>query len=399
MAAPELLLIFDTETTGLPRFVRGGLPDPVSRTAGYDGCRVVSVAWLVVRAEDHVVVAEGGGLIRPEGFVIPAEAQAVHGISTAHALQNGEPFGAVAGRFVAELRRCGRVCGHNVGFDVNVLAAEFARRRGEAADYFRFALPTLLGLPRVCTMALGKQFLGQARNPKLGVLYEALFGRPLDGAHDAAVDTLACYRCLTRLAPAPLEFAPGPWRVTLREIIASGGSPQPDSQPDSQPESPPPQPPQPESPPPQPPQPESPPPQPPQPESPPPQPPQPDPDAAALEAMGYSVTMDCEAEPEPEPPEPEPERPAEAGPPIEVSAEPSPEGALPGPPAAVHAGGMKGFREPLLRAAVVECRTLAEVAAVMRGAVAFAREHYPGRAVRTRVPVLRRGVVEMPVGV
>jgi DNA polymerase III subunit epsilon len=215
-------LVFDTETTGLPRFERGvrGFPPP-TRLRNYDGSRVVSVAWLVVRASDHVVLAEGGGLIRPEGFAIPPEATRVHGISTERALAEGEPFAAVRARFLAAMARCDEAVGHNVDFDVSVLGAEFARR-GYVADLDRLQFR----MRRVCTMALARSTLGLSSNPRLGVLYERLFGRPMEGAlHDAAVDTLACYRCLVKLrgmaGVGPAAFQPGRWRVQVAVRVAS----------------------------------------------------------------------------------------------------------------------------------------------------------------------------------
>jgi DNA polymerase III subunit epsilon len=199
--------VFDTETTGLPRFCRGGLPK-TSDLAAYSGARVVSLAWLSARRMDHTCLGEGGGVIRPEGFVIPADAARIHGITTERALAAGQPFGAVLSPFVAALGRCVAVAGHNVDFDVHVLGAEFLRRGWtEAHDL-------LLARPRVCTMRMGKSLLNLPRNPKLGDLYRQLFGAPMDGTlHDASVDTLACYRCLAAMAPA--AFEPSEWRIAI----------------------------------------------------------------------------------------------------------------------------------------------------------------------------------------
>jgi DNA polymerase III epsilon subunit-like protein len=337
------LLIFDTETTGLPRFVRGrrGFPPPTS-SSHYAGSRVVSVAWLVVRASDHVVLREGGGLIRPEGFAIPPEAQAVHGISTEHATAQGEPFGAVAERFVAELQRCDALCGHNVGFDVHVLAAELALR----------GMPSwqrLAALPQVCTLALARQSLrGVISSFKLGVVYEALFGCDAAAAlggklHDAAVDTVACYRCLTRLAPAPDAFSPGNWRVSLLESDGAwsdaerGARSAPESRRDSD-------------------------------------------GVASDPERSEGVLPAC-------PPGPcivvewAPEEEQEAGP---VGA----------------AGSGRALTEVLLRSATVRCETLGEVAAVVRGAASWAQGRYAGHAIVVRPSVVvRRGEEEHAVAV
>jgi len=202
-------VVFDTETTGLPRFGRGGLPKTTDRSA-YLTARVVSLAWLEARRTDHLCLGSGDGIVRPEGFVIPEEAAKIHGIHTARALAEGRPFGEVIAPFVAALRRSVAVAGHNVDFDVHVLGAELIQRgQKELHDL-------LLAKPRVCTMRMGKSMLNLTRNPKLGVLYEALFGKPMEGTlHDASVDTLACYRCLAAMAPA--AYSASEWRVALEQ--------------------------------------------------------------------------------------------------------------------------------------------------------------------------------------
>jgi DNA polymerase III epsilon subunit-like protein len=213
-------LVFDTETTGLPQFERHrrGFPPP-SAFARYDCSRVVSIAWMLVRATDHVVVWEDKGLVRPEGFDIPAQATAIHGITTARALAEGEPFDDIMRRFSTCLS--GEVVGHNVDFDVHVLGAELARRGAKWAE----CLARLLKAKRTCTMAMAKNVLDLAANPKLGVLHRLLFDEPPAGPlHDAQVDTLACFRCLVQMLslsdPSVREpgFVPGEWIVLVQRL-------------------------------------------------------------------------------------------------------------------------------------------------------------------------------------
>ena len=62
---PELLLFFDTETTGTdPRLARA-----------------VEIAWIVCTG-DGQIVKEETHLVKPKGFTIPDQAAAIHGITT-----------------------------------------------------------------------------------------------------------------------------------------------------------------------------------------------------------------------------------------------------------------------------------------------------------------------------
>lgn len=198
---PMACLFFDTETTGLMRMTtssgthkRRTFPDPTTVLDAYDGCRVVSVCWLIVR-RGHKIVEQDSYLVRPTDFVVPEDSTRVHGITHERAVSDGCSLTRVLDAFADALKRVDRVVGHNVEFDVRVLQAEFVRA-GRDEDARR-----LVQKKRACTMLMGREFLGVDRFPKLTFLYERLFGKPLAGAHDALADTMACFRCHTRMCP------------------------------------------------------------------------------------------------------------------------------------------------------------------------------------------------------
>src|SRR6056300_1288070 len=71
-----MFLIFDTETTGLPKSYKA----PLSDSANWP--RVVQLAWQLHDASG-AVVEHYDYLVKPEGFTIPFESERIHGISTA----------------------------------------------------------------------------------------------------------------------------------------------------------------------------------------------------------------------------------------------------------------------------------------------------------------------------
>jgi len=70
-----MYIIFDTETTGLPRNYNAPMEDLDNWP------RLVQLAWQLHDAKGNLL-ANNNYIVRPEGFTIPYNAEKVHGIST-----------------------------------------------------------------------------------------------------------------------------------------------------------------------------------------------------------------------------------------------------------------------------------------------------------------------------
>jgi len=88
--------------------------------------RVVQVAWQLHDGKGSLL-SQKNYIIRPEGFTIPYNAEKVHGISTQRALEEGHDLREILDIFQADLVQSRYVVGHNIGFDVHVVGAEFLR--------------------------------------------------------------------------------------------------------------------------------------------------------------------------------------------------------------------------------------------------------------------------------
>ena len=112
-----MYLIFDTETTGLPKNKQAPLAD-------FDNWpRVVQIAWQL---HDHngKLLSNKNLIVKPDGFTIPFNAEKVHGISTQRALDEGRPLEEVLDQFNEDLYRANLVIGHNIqDFDVKVVGS------------------------------------------------------------------------------------------------------------------------------------------------------------------------------------------------------------------------------------------------------------------------------------
>ena len=175
------LFFFDTETTGLPRDWKAPLRDLDN------GPRMVQLAWLLCDEAGNEL-ASANRIIRPEGFVIPADAARVHGITTERALAEGIPLADALDEVLPPLQKAVCAVAHNVSFDEKILAAEF----------LRLGRPhPLLKVTTRCTMKEATDFckipgMYGYKYPNLTELHRRLFKKSFDDAHDALADVRAC---------------------------------------------------------------------------------------------------------------------------------------------------------------------------------------------------------------
>ena len=110
----NMYLIFDTETTGLPRNYNA----PITDTDNWPRC--IQIAWQL-HDEMGRMVEHQDYLVKPEGFNIPYDAERIHGISTELAEEQGVTLAEVLEKFNAVLAKSKFIVGQNVGFDVNIM--------------------------------------------------------------------------------------------------------------------------------------------------------------------------------------------------------------------------------------------------------------------------------------
>lgn len=186
-----MYIIFDTETTGLPRDWNA----PVTDTSNWP--RVVQIAWQI--HDDLGNLLENKDfLIRPDGFDIPYDSEKVHGISTELATKFGEPLDFVMSEFQQALSKSKFVVGHNVGFDINVVSCEFVRLESNCPLDGMPILDTCTEITaELCKLPGGRG--GRFKLPTLTELYSFLFQESFDEAHNATADVEATTRCFLEL--------------------------------------------------------------------------------------------------------------------------------------------------------------------------------------------------------
>lgn len=196
----EMLVGFDLETTGT---------DP-------DTSRIVTAALVEVQGGE--LRRSWDWLVDP-GVPIPAEAAAIHGITTERARSEGrsarEAVDEIAGALAAHWSAGTPVVAFNAPFDLSLLSVEL-RRHG---------LPTLgerlsgeVG-PVVDPLTVDRAVDRYRKGRRSLDAACAEYGVVLDSAHDAGADALAAVRVAVRIAERHSEVAErGSWDLHHAQV-------------------------------------------------------------------------------------------------------------------------------------------------------------------------------------
>ena len=186
-----MYLIFDTETTGLPKKWNA----PVSDSDNWPRC--IQLAWQL-HDETGKLSSNSSFLIKPENFDIPFESEKVHGISTALAMKDGLDLKEVINRFLIDLKKSKYLVGHNVKFDINIIGAELYRL-GIVSNFSQLkVIDTCTEITaNLCKLPGGRS--GKFKFPTLIELHDFLFRDSFEHAHNASADVEATARSFFEL--------------------------------------------------------------------------------------------------------------------------------------------------------------------------------------------------------
>lgn len=182
-----MTLYLDTETQGLP--------DMNKRAS--DPCQPHLVQFAAIVTNDAgEIMDEHNVIIRPDGWEIPTDVSAIHGITTERAMADGLPESMVAKLALGLIKEASLVVAHNLQFDKFLMRIAL-RRHGLLTDEMDAWWKVL---PSFCTMKAttnlcaihGKR--GGFKWPKLIEAYRHAFGEDFNGQHDALADVKACAR-------------------------------------------------------------------------------------------------------------------------------------------------------------------------------------------------------------
>jgi DNA polymerase III epsilon subunit-like protein len=204
------VLIFDTETTGLPE---GRNPSIISTDKWP---HIMQLSYLYIDTSNNCIIEKVDKIIKiPNNVVITQGSLDIHGITRERSLAEGIDIQEALRKFNYYLRECNVVIGHNISFDKRMIMVECIRNK----VYHNFTMNNIRK-PEYCTMKNSIElckipFANSKRQdedassnrvisykfPKLIELYTHLFGieeKPAN-LHNAMVDVLICARAYIKM--------------------------------------------------------------------------------------------------------------------------------------------------------------------------------------------------------
>jgi DNA polymerase III epsilon subunit-like protein len=193
------ILIFDTETSGLPEEKN---PSPLATNKWP---YILQLSYILYDTEENRIITYVDTLIDIDNSVnIDSESINIHKITKEMCKNNGKPIKDVLNDFNNILKQTELLIGHNLQFDKNLLIVEYIRNR--IMHNFN---PKNTPIPSFCTMKNGKSICQLTyinrdgvvipKNPKLLELYKHYFNSEPDGLHNAMTDVIVTIRCYYKM--------------------------------------------------------------------------------------------------------------------------------------------------------------------------------------------------------
>lgn len=183
-------MVFDTETTGLPKNYKA----PVTDVANWP--RIIQLAWIIYDDSKNELKVRAD-LVKPDGWVVPKEKFWIENNLTQERCEtDGVPIELLLNEIIEDMVGVDILVSHNMSFDSKILGAEMVRK----------GMDTGKKITKLCTKVSSTNYCKIPHKngngykwPTLDELHRKLFNEGFDGAHDALVDVRACGRCLFEL--------------------------------------------------------------------------------------------------------------------------------------------------------------------------------------------------------
>lgn len=205
-------LVFDTETTGLPK------TKFISPSTLEEWPYIVQFSFIIYDSSLNDIVESKDYLIKlPESISIPEESTKIHNITNELSQKSGLQINKILNEFFYYLRGVDRLIGHNIEFDLNMIKVEILRiinnenlLTREKLKLYKYDLHFLNNYKNIsCTLkdsiefcnirAISKTGKPYLKYPKLIELHEKLFNKSPNNLHNSFNDILVTLRCFMKL--------------------------------------------------------------------------------------------------------------------------------------------------------------------------------------------------------
>ena len=201
------VLIFDTETTGLPPKIKTKPLDLNSTNDLLDTWPyIVQLSYIVYNTELCKIVCQKDWIIQlPPEIEIPLEASKIHGITTEISRNQGINIPIALDSFMRDWEIADLIVAHNMSFDLNMIKTELVRVCNKKRNKIKFnsyyelvqnadkLYCTMQESIELCNLeTVDKYGRNYVKFPKLSELHEKLFLTSPSNLHNAFNDVIVC---------------------------------------------------------------------------------------------------------------------------------------------------------------------------------------------------------------
>jgi len=197
------LIIFDTETTGLPK----NRNTSVTETESWP--YIVQFSYIIYDMTTKTLEKVSDSIIcLDDSMEIPEESSKIHGITKTLSLEKGVPIKIAIDEFMEDIKQCEMLIAHNMEFDMNMVIVEMIRlnkQNEEWQELNSINYERIMKIEKYCTMketerkcnikAISKAGKEYTKYPTLAELHTHLFKTHAKNLHNSLNDILICFRC------------------------------------------------------------------------------------------------------------------------------------------------------------------------------------------------------------
>lgn len=206
------VLVFDTETTGLPETK---IINPITL---HQWPHIVQFSYVIYDSSLNNIVESKNYIVKlPESILIPDESTKIHGITNEMSTSRGVYLNEILDEFFSYLREgVDKLIGHNIEFDINAIKVSLLRLINcdsltkEEVKKYKLDLHYITNYNNLsCTMKNSIKFCNiqlidkngkpRLKYPKLIELHEKLFNKSPTNLHNSFNDILVTLRCFMKL--------------------------------------------------------------------------------------------------------------------------------------------------------------------------------------------------------
>ncbi len=187
------VLVFDTETTGLPK----GKNPSIYKTELWP--HIIQLSYIVYCSdENNLLTVEDDYIKISDDVIIEEGSQAIHKISREKLNKKGISIDESLQKFNSWSEKCDLLVGHNVSFDKRMVMVEGIRNKIRMNIQDTYC--TMKQSTEICKIERefpdGTKYF---KYPSLSELYEHLFNHIPKNTHNALIDILICMRCFCKI--------------------------------------------------------------------------------------------------------------------------------------------------------------------------------------------------------